>query len=270
MTYTFHEKKHIHLLGGKPLIGTTTAMKVLAKPLTWWASGMAVGKLGWLDPKKNTPEEVREALATGFEKVKGLDIEGYRKLLAEAYKAHAQRLKESAKTGTDRHAVLQDYVQSCLAKERVLGFEEWELSFKEETGVKNFIDWSVENVERFLFSELNCYSERLWVGGVSDAGAILKDGQKALIDFKSSKEAYPDQFFQCGLYALQIEENGGYTADGIKLLEPTHFDQYLVVPFGANNVVPVPFYDTVTAKEAAEIVVGLYKRIETTNQLLQI
>ena len=95
---------------------------------------------------------------------------------------------------------------------------------------------------------------------------MLKEGQKALIDFKSSKEAYPDQFFQCALYDLQIEENGGYTAEGIKLLEPMQFDQYLVIPFGAEKVVPVPFYDTATAKEAAELVVGLHKKLETTKE----
>jgi hypothetical protein len=43
---------HLHLLDNKPLIGTTTAGKVLAKQgLPWWASACAVKTLGWTDPK---------------------------------------------------------------------------------------------------------------------------------------------------------------------------------------------------------------------------
>ena len=46
MKYQFNEKEHIHTLDDKPLMGTSTVVGIIAKPLTYWASGLAVGKLG--------------------------------------------------------------------------------------------------------------------------------------------------------------------------------------------------------------------------------
>src|SRR5437899_1811597 len=53
--YRFHDKdgEHLHTLDGKPLIGTSTAIRVLNKPLTWWAAGMALTPLGWLNKNKS-------------------------------------------------------------------------------------------------------------------------------------------------------------------------------------------------------------------------
>ena len=255
--YRFDEKKHIHLLNGKPLIGTSTAMKIVAKPLTWWASGMAVSKFGWLDPKKNKEEAVQEALIVGFEKVKGLDMAGYGNLLDEAYRAHSVRLKDSATKGTDRHELLEAFVKNTMVCQQTGTIDE--TKYSEE--IEPFIEWSKKNVKRFLFSELHCYSERLWVGGISDAGAELKDGKVVVIDFKSSKEAYADQFWQCGGYGIQIAENGGYTPQGEKIftLEKS-FDAYLIVPFGAKDITPVPVYDVAGCNEAAELAINLYKK----------
>ena len=44
--YAFNEQDHIPALDGKPLMGTSTVVGVLSKPLTWWAAGEAVKKLG--------------------------------------------------------------------------------------------------------------------------------------------------------------------------------------------------------------------------------
>jgi len=54
--YRFLDSKneHLHQLNvngeWKPLIGTTTALNVLSKPLTYWAAGLAVAELGWIKP----------------------------------------------------------------------------------------------------------------------------------------------------------------------------------------------------------------------------
>jgi RecB family exonuclease len=77
----------------------------------------------------------------------------------------------------------------------------------------------------------------LWLGGICDAVAELKDGTLAIIDFKSSKEAYFSQFVQCALYDLQLQ-NGGYDQDGNKILEPIKVNSYIVCPFGAENFAP--------------------------------
>lgn len=252
--YTFDEKQHVHSLGGRPLCGTSTVMSVVSKPLTWWASGLAMRKFGWLDPKKNTPEDVQKALEEGFKKVKECSIQEYGQLLAEAYKAHATNLKETASAGTDLHAELEKYVKWQMT----------EKSTKEifDEKIMPFIKWAERNVKRFLWSETYCYSEKLWLGGISDCGVELNDGTCGIIDFKSSKEVYPAQFWQCAGYDLQISENGGFDKNGkqlFKLEQPIKF--YAIVPFGAKNVEPVFNYDTEGCKQAFAAALILYKKL---------
>src|SRR3990167_9943180 len=116
MKYRFLNKdgEHLHQLWieneWKNLTGTSSVVNVLAKPLTWWASGLACEKFGWLNPKKNPQEIVRQALQEGWERVKGLSLEAYEKLLGEAYKAHSVNLKDSAEKGTDLHFELEHWV----------------------------------------------------------------------------------------------------------------------------------------------------------------
>ena len=204
MNYQFNKEKHIHLLDGKPLCGTSTVLSVVAKPLTWWASGLAVAKLGWTNPKKTDKATQEEALKMGYELVKGLDIDGYKKLLDEAYRAHSVKLTDSAEAGTDMHETLENFVKGRLeGKDMHL-----------EGNLKCFEEWVDKNVDKFLWSEANTYSEKLWVGGITDCGALLKNGEKCIIDFKSSKEAYTSQFLQIAGYDLQIGENGLLTNDG--------------------------------------------------------
>src|SRR3990167_9275112 len=109
MKYQFNNEEHLHLLDGKSLTGTSSIGNVLAKPLTWWASGLAVSKLGWIkkaDTRKATKEEVAlnaEAriisAETWKDKIGEMTYEEYLNILDEAYKAHSVKLKDSAKSG---------------------------------------------------------------------------------------------------------------------------------------------------------------------------
>ena len=96
--YHFDAEQHIHKFEDKYLTGTSSVMDVLSKPLTWWASGLAVSKLGWTKAKDwkllKTEEQKQEDIkrridftSPVFEMVKGMDIESYISLLDEAYKA---------------------------------------------------------------------------------------------------------------------------------------------------------------------------------------
>ena len=103
--------------------------------------------------------------------------------------------------------------------------------------IKPFIAWSDKNVKEFIASEAHCYSERLWIGGITDAVARLSDDKLAVIDFKSSREAYITQFIQACLYAIQINENGLFSEDGehnLKLDQP--IEKIVVIPFGADKM----------------------------------
>ncbi len=259
--YAF-KKPHRHTLDGKNLIGTSTGMKIIGGDkvggLIWWASGMAVGKFGWLNPKKNEVEDVGKAMREGFDKIKNLDYESYSDLLAEAYKAHDTHKKERAKIGTARHELLERYVKMCLEK---ADGEPQVFDSGDET-INQFITWAVGNVKKFIWSETHCYSERLWLGGICDVGMEMNDGKIMVGDFKSSREAYVDQFLQCAAYGIQLKENGGFTADGDRVFEPLkRIDGYFIVPFGAEKIIPQFVYDVENCEKTAELAIGLNKKI---------
>lgn len=259
MKYRFNEEEHIHLLDEQPLCGTSTVMQVVAKPLTWWASGLAVAKFGWLDPKKNSPASVKTALKEGFDRVRALSLNDYNKLLDEAYRAHSVLLKSTAKTGTDMHEELEKYVKLCLEKDGI----PVAVNDSEHKAVVLFSKWAIENISKFLWSEAYCYSKEHWIGGITDCGVELKNGETGIIDFKSSKEAYPNQFWQCAGYDLQLSENGGLDKDGnllFKLEKPIAF--YAILPFGASEPEPVFEYDVAGSKEAFKSCLNIYKKLE--------
>lgn len=250
-------EQHLHLLdvgeGYKPLTGTSSVENVLAKVLTWWASGLACQKFGWLDPKKNAPEAVKIALQEGYDRVKGLSLAEYGKLLGEAYKAHSVKLDKSAKTGTDLHKELQKFVMSELGK---WNFEDDELDPK----IKPYIDWSRANVKQYLWSEAYCFDENLWVGGISDTGAELNNGQLAVLDFKSANKVYPNHFIQAAGYATEIEKNGLWDKNGeINKKLDKKIDALIIVPFGAEEIIPEVRFDVEAYKKGFEWCVGLYR-----------
>lgn len=250
--YRFDSKNHIHFFREKPLCGTSSVLSVVAKPLTWWASGLACMKFGWLDPKKNDPQTVQNALEEGFSRVQALSIEDYSKLLGEAYKAHQTSLKDSANKGTDLHAELERFVKNTM-ENRMATYDE---------KIMPFIKWANENVKRFLWSEMYCFSEKHWLGGITDCAVELNDGRYGIIDFKSSKDAYDSQFWQIAGYDIQVSENGGYTENGeqvFKLDKPIEF--YAIVPFGAEIVEPKFHYDVEGDKEAFLSALVLYKKL---------
>lgn len=270
--YRFNEEigengkpNHIHQIFDKGewknLIGTSTTLSVLAKPLTWWASGLAVGVLGWIkgeDWRKLKTAELKAAdmarrvahTLPFFEKIKGMTVEEYVKELDKGYKAHSVKLDSSAEAGKDLHAELERYVKDHM--------EGVEGEYDEK--IQPFIDWAEVNVKRFLWSELHCYSKTLWLGGITDAGAELKDGSIAIIDFKSSKEAYPSQFLQIGGYDLQLSENGGFNKGGDKVFAlEKPVSQYIVVPFGAETPAPVIVKDVEKHKEIFKHVLEVYR-----------
>lgn len=249
--YFFDKEKHLHTLDGKPLTGTSTVMSVLSKPLTWWASGLAVSKFGWLDPKKNMPEAVKLALEEGYKRIMTLTIDEYKTLLNEAYRAHSEVLKDSAEKGVDLHQELEDYVKGEMGL-----IEKREYDKK----IQPFIEWSKKNVENFIWSEIHCFSEKAWTGGISDCGAMLKNGNVAIIDFKSSREAYPSHFFQIGGYDLQITSNGGWSADGEKILTlPFPIKEHIVVPFGAKEPYPIVSMEIKQNKEGFKNCLSIYR-----------
>lgn len=251
MQYKFDEKRHLHFLDNKPLTGTSSVGNVLAKPLTWWASGLACQVFGWLNPRKHTDKEVNKAAAQGLVNIMEMSLDNYKKLLAKAYRAHQDYLKKSADKGTDLHAELEDYVKGVMGIRPKREYD---------PKIQPFIKWAEENVKEFLWSEAHCYDEELWIGGISDLGVELNSGKLAVIDFKSSKEAYLTQFMQVAGYAIQIENNGLWSKDGKNNKKvDKKFEALIIVPFGADLVEPKIVYNVEELKQGFKWAVGLYR-----------
>ena len=259
--YKFNKSKHVHLLDDKPLTGTSSVEDVLNKPLTWWASGLAVQKLGVPDAKvftkikkgTETEEELvalQDSVTKKLGELKDYTPEEYLELLEDAYRAHSTTLKDKAKDGTDLHAELEDYVKGQMGLKPKRKYDE---------KIQPFIDWAKENVDEFLWSEAHCFDEELWVGGICDAGAKLKDGSIALIDFKSAKEAYANHFIQCAGYVIQIEKNGLWDSKGKQNKKVDKIDKLIVFPFGAEKVEPKIRLDLDSYKQGFRSCVQLYR-----------
>ena len=85
-------------------------------------------------------------------------------------------------------------------------------------------------MQKFLWSEKHCYSESLWVGGISDCEfAVLTNGRTAIIDFKR-KGCYFSQFVQIGGYACQIGSNGLFNSEGERFMDWMGIDDVIVFP----------------------------------------
>lgn len=254
--YIDTNKAHLHTLDGKPLIGTSTATTIIAKPLTWWASGMAVERFGWLSPNKFSAEEVQAALDEGHARVTSMDKDEYAKLLTEAYRAHNEKKEKAADQGTDRHAALERYVKDMIQN---FDGEPMALESYEDPAVDSLARWAKSNVKRFLWSEINGYSEVLWTGGIADVGWEDLQGRIIAGDFKSGGP-YFDQFVQVAGYDLMLSENGGLTPDGDKVFDlPGSVEGYCVMPFGPDKFVPRFEYDVEAYRNGFRSAVQLSK-----------
>jgi len=219
--YIDTNKEHLHTLDGKPL--------------TWWASGMACEKFGWLSPNKFSAEECQAALDDGYTRVTAMAKDSYAKLLNEAYRAHNTKKEKAADDGTDRHAALERYVKLMI---QFNGGKPGELDSYEDPAMETLAQWAKTNVKRFLWSEINGYSEILWTGGIADVGWEDFDNRIIAGDFKSGGP-YFDQFVQVAGYDLMLSENGGLTANGDKIFElPGAVEGYCVLPFGPEKFAP--------------------------------
>lgn len=259
MDYFYNDEKgrHLHTLDDKPLIGTSTVCRIIAKPLTWWAAGQAVGILGWLDPRKNTAELRQQTARESLVAIKNLDVGGYMQLLDKGYRAHDATKRKAGTAGTARHATLEEYVKMCLDNGGAPLPAEAQTY---EPEVAAFIDWALVNVRRFLWCEVNCYSRELWVGGIADIGYEDMEGKIVAGDHKSSEHAYFDQFIQIAGYDLELSENGGFNAKGEQVfILPRPIDYYIVFPFRSLPFTPKKVYDVEGYRQAFKAALTLYK-----------
>lgn len=229
--YTDEKGEHMHTFDSKPLFGCSTVVGVLAKNLTWWAAEHAA--VTALESGEHIPTIRSEYLEAKKLGKPGIDaLQKKYPIFKKARFAHNEDKNKKAEQGTDMHAIMEEYVKKCIKENKGVPYPFHTPG--EDKRLSDFIDHSVENFARFIWSEIHGYNEDLWVGGITDLGVELKNGEIGIIDFKSSKDTFDSQFIQCAGYDLLISKHGGFDADGNKIYElPKPLTFYGIIPFGA-------------------------------------
>lgn len=255
--------KHLHTLDGRPLIGTSSVASVLAKPLTWWASGLAVKEFGCPDAKVLTKlrkgkasvaeiHELHERASTVQSEISAMSGEEYVALLDRAYRAHDQRLGTAAAEGTDLHKELELLVTAAMRGDVYAASER----------LQPFIAFIRNEVQDWLWCETHMYSEKWWTGGISDLGVRTKEGKVLVIDFKSAKADYLSAYWQAGGYSLQLKENGGFDRDGNQLFPPVpKIDGIGILAFGAKEPKVQVRYDVAECEQNFLHELALYRAL---------
>lgn len=194
-TFEFDAKKHIYTLGGVPMTGVTSIIGVLAKPqLISWAARMAT-------------EYMEKVIRSGEYDLNDetvlLDV------LEAAKSAHTKKKEAAAEYGTDTHSAVEIYIGHCIKEHDGKPYKHI------DDTLQKFIDWAMENVDYFLFSERRMYNEELFIAGTADFAYIGKDGKKYMADFKTSSGIYGiDYFLQVAAYRMLAEGEGDEPYDG--------------------------------------------------------
>jgi len=259
-------RTHLHTFEQKPLIGTSSALSIMAVPLHWWALQIGLGTLGYLPARKkvngkyisnSTDDRVKKAEM--FLQEQTFDsAEEWLRMLDTAYYAHEESKDASADRGNRTHKMCEEFIRAHMISQDKLPYTE------KDPIIGEFVKWVRLNVKKFLWTEGHCYSKKYWLGGICDAGYESKDGHIGIIDFKSSKEAYLKQYLQCALYDVQISENGVNDRNGnTKLFLPKNsIDHYIVFPFGAEKVEPQVRWDVEQLRVGGLSALNLYKLSE--------
>ena len=247
--YNFDKIEHIHSFKGEPLMGCSTVVGIINKPLGWWVAEQTLKPLGWSKYNKKVkgkyvivPDKERlPAVETILRGIREMKPKVWMELLDSCYKNHNKKKDEAAEKGTERHALLEIWVKDCI--KNYGGKPVIEDPIKEiinTPDILSFMFWSQQNVKQFLWSEAHSYSELLWTGGIADVGWLDMQDRIVAGDFKSSKDVFFSQFVQIGGYDIMLSENGGYTAEGDKIFElPGPIEAYCVAPFGQEEFNPI-------------------------------
>jgi hypothetical protein len=126
---------------------------------------------------------------------------------------------EMAKIGTLAHYIVECHIRETMSKKKV------EPDYSDATpnqidlatnAALKFFEWENGHKVKYLATELILISEKQQVGGTCDIYCEL-DGKKTLIDLKTCKGIYPEQFTQVGAYAHLLTENG-YAVEDVRIL----------------------------------------------------
>lgn len=171
------------------MTGTTTVLGIIAKPnLIPWAARVAV-------------EFIQAAVQNGIPLTD--------EIFADAKVAHTKKKEEAGVAGTDTHALVEEWVKTCVAQKALVVSTE-----DAKSPIFPFIQWAVANSITFLASEKRVYSKEWFVAGTYDMKFEM-NGLTYIADVKTQKAIYDrTPFAQMAAYQYMEGEMGEPKVDG--------------------------------------------------------
>ena len=213
---TFDDTHHIYTVNGKTVYGVTSITGIIDKPaLKYWAVNMGI-------------EYLKENLKPG----KALDEIEISTLLTEAKSAHTKRLSKAGDIGTLIHEWLGKYIKARIEKKPI---PKRPVNKEMQKAIDGFFSWARKNEVKLIASEQKVYSKRYGYAGTFDLFASV-NGKKTIIDFKTSKEIYPEMFLQASAYLQAKEEELGKTISGGVSILRLSKENKEIIPFEVCSV----------------------------------
>lgn len=133
------------------------------------------------------------------DKVQYMENDHLYKLLEKARTEYRNISQEALDIGSEVHKFIESYI-----KKSPLASYEYDKRLKKP--IQAFLQWEKDNIKEWCESELTVYDDVLCYAGTLDAIAILNDGKKYVIDFKSSKGFYDGYDLQIAAYMSAYNE----------------------------------------------------------------
>lgn len=138
-------------------------------------------------------------------------------VIEEAVRQHQHKKEEAASIGGMVHAYAEAFALAVIGKKEVPRVPE-DADERVRAGINAFLNWFVSNDVQFLHAEKLVYSPTHGFAGLVDAVANV-NGQRTLIDYKTSKGVYTEMRYQVAAYRLAFEEEYGKCLDGALILQ---------------------------------------------------
>ncbi len=191
--FQFDEKRHAYFLNGRPILGCTSVLGVIAKPaLVPWAAKMTA-----------------DYASAHIESGRAYNEDELAEIFSEAKVAHRKKKEDAAEKGTDLHAQVEEWVKFCIETNEGVP----QLGGMEPSTLRSFQEWAQKQDIRFIATEQRLYSKDLWVAGTCDL-IFEKGGKRFIGDIKTYKKIWDRvPLIQCAGYSIMYEEmNGAHTS----------------------------------------------------------
>lgn len=244
--FAFDEAKHVYTLDGKPLMGVTSVLSVVAKPaLIQWAANEAIAHIKTKGAKY---AEITKAFI-GYEVTD--------ELLEEARTAHAKKRVTAADAGTDLHAKVEEYVNLMIRDQDGIPHD----MNIEDNPIQKFIDWAKQENIRFIASEHQMYSKEFSIAGTADL-VFEKDGKLYIGDVKTYKKIWDRlPFIQCAAYGLMWDEMHPVELEP-DFTNPHKIDGYCIIRIKDDEFETMWSYDSKGDTEAFLAALKLYTHLK--------